>query len=115
MLEGRYTAETSFSQNDHRSHRPKEWLTEGLQKLEAIDFLTDGTGRTIGQAALQFILAEPSIASTLPNIYDEEQLREFAAASETPRLTEQELSRLAELYERNFGVERRQVAAEESR
>ena len=105
ILEGRYDEKTAFSQNDHRSHRPKEWLTEGLQKLEAIDFITKGTGRTIGQAALQFILAEPSIASALPNIYNAEQLLEFAAAPETPRLTDGELARLAELYERNFGVQ----------
>ncbi|MEX2159283.1 MAG: aldo/keto reductase [Dehalococcoidia bacterium] len=104
MLEGRYNENTTFSENDHRSHRTKEWLTDGLAKLRAIDFITDA-GRTIGQAALQFILAEPSIASTLPNIYNEEQLLEFAAAPETPALTQDELSRLGELYEHNFGVE----------
>lgn len=104
MLEGKYTEETTFSEKDHRSHRSKEWLTEGLQKLRAIDFLTDGTGRTIGQAALQFILSEPSIASTLPNIYNAEQLHEFAAATDTPPLTESELSRLRELYDAGFGV-----------
>ena len=112
MLEGKYSQDTTFSQDDHRSHRPKEWLTEGLQKLKAIDFLTAGTGRTIGQAALQFILAEASVSSTLPNIYNADQLREFAAASDTPALTEDELARLAQLYERNFGVERQPVAAE---
>jgi aryl-alcohol dehydrogenase-like predicted oxidoreductase len=112
MLEGKYSKDTAFSENDHRSHRPKEWLAEGLQKLEAIEFLTANTGRTIGQAALQFILAEPSVSSTLPNIYNAEQLREFAAATETPRLTDGELARLAELYEGNFGVVRQAVAAE---
>ncbi len=115
MLEGKYGTDTTFSQNDHRSHRPKEWLTEGLQKLTAIEFLTKNTGRTIGQAALQFILAEPSISSTLPNIYNAEQLREFAAAPDTPPLTDDELARLAELYEDNFGVERQAVAAEGQR
>ncbi len=112
MLEGKYTSETAFSENDHRSYRPKEWLTDGLQKLHAIDFLAEGTGRTIGQAALQFILAEPAVSSTLPNIYNAEQLREFAAAPETPSITQHELSRLAKLYESNFGVERQPVAAE---
>jgi aryl-alcohol dehydrogenase-like predicted oxidoreductase len=104
MLEGKYTEGTSFGKGDHRSHRPKEWLTEGLQKLRAIDFLTEGTGRTIGQAALQFILSEPSISSTLPNIYNADQLREFAAATDTPRLSDDELSRLRDLYDVNFGV-----------
>jgi aryl-alcohol dehydrogenase-like predicted oxidoreductase len=111
MLEGKYSKDTAFSENDHRSHRPKEWLTEGLQKLEAIEFLTERGDRTIGQAALQFILSEPSVSSTLPNIYNAEQLREFAAAPETPSLTGDELSRLAELYGRNFGVEPQAVSA----
>jgi aryl-alcohol dehydrogenase-like predicted oxidoreductase len=105
MLEGKFTKDTTFDESDHRSHRPKEWLDEGLAKLESIAFLTEGGGRTIGQTALQFILAEPSVCSTLPNIYNVEQLREFAAAPETPQLTEGELGRLAELYEVNFGVE----------
>ena len=34
MLEGRYTADTVFGENDHRRHRTKEWLEEGLQKLD---------------------------------------------------------------------------------
>ncbi len=104
LLEGKYTVETTFAETDHRSHRPREWLVDGLQKLAAIEFLTDGTDRTIGQAAIQFILAEPAVSSVLPNIYDPEQLREFAAASDTQALTGDELGGLVELYERNFGV-----------
>lgn len=104
MLEGRYTADTVFGENDHRRHRTKAWLEEGLQKLDTLRFLTEGRGRTIGQAALQFILSEPSVASTLPNVYDEEQLVEFAAASDTPEFTPEELARVAELYAENFGL-----------
>jgi aryl-alcohol dehydrogenase-like predicted oxidoreductase len=111
MLEGKYTSETSFTENDHRSHRPKEWLTEGLQKLKTIEFLTDGKERTIGQVALQFILSEESVSSTLPNIYNEEQLREFAAAPDTLELTEDELSELGRLYATNFGAEKQAVGA----
>jgi aryl-alcohol dehydrogenase-like predicted oxidoreductase len=76
----------------------------GLNKLEQISFLTQDTGRTLGQAAIQFILTEPSICSVLPNIYNEQQLREFAAASDTPSLTPSELAILTELHSRNYGV-----------
>jgi aryl-alcohol dehydrogenase-like predicted oxidoreductase len=105
MLEGKYTEETTFAKNDHRRHRPKEWLIEGLKKVEQLGFLTESGERTLGQAALKFILASTEISSTLPNIYDEEQLEEFAAAPETPDLTEAELARVEELYENNFGLE----------
>jgi aryl-alcohol dehydrogenase-like predicted oxidoreductase len=105
MLEGKYTEETTFTKNDHRRHRPKEWLLDGLKKVEQLAFLTESGDRTLGQAALKFVLAAPEIVSTLPNIYDHEQLDEFAAAPDTPDLTEDELARVAELYENKFGLE----------
>jgi len=105
MLEGKYDENTTFAKNDHRRHRPKEWLTEGLKKIEKLGFLTESGERTLGQAALKFALAPLEVASTLPNIYDEAHIEEFAAAPETPDLTEEELARVAELYESNFGLE----------
>jgi aryl-alcohol dehydrogenase-like predicted oxidoreductase len=105
MLEGHYDENTTFAKNDHRRHRPKEWLTTGLKKVEQLSFLTEPGERTLGQAALKFVLATPEIASTLPNIYGEEQIEEFAAAPDTPDLTADELSRIAELYDTNFGLD----------
>jgi aryl-alcohol dehydrogenase-like predicted oxidoreductase len=104
MLEGKYTPDTVFPPTDHRSHRPKSWLINGLKKLETLQFLV-GPDRTLGQAALQWLLADPRVACCLPNIYDAEQLKEFATAPETPMLTESELAQVAELAKSNFGVE----------
>jgi aryl-alcohol dehydrogenase-like predicted oxidoreductase len=112
LLEGRYTRETTFGPNDHRffrvstDERKRAWLGEGLQKLERLRFLTEGTGRTLAQAAIRFILAEPGFACVLPNIYDGGQLEEFAAASDAPDLTPEERSLVQELYERNFDLAR---------
>ncbi len=111
MLEGNYDENTTFGENDHRRHRPKEWLTEGLKKVEQLSFLTESGERTLGQAALKFVLASPEVASTLPNIYGEDQIEEFAATSETPDLTEEELDRIKELYENNFGIEKQSVVS----
>ncbi len=102
LLEGKYTAETTFDAGDHRSHRKREWLVTGLQKLEKLRFLVDGRPWTIGQAALQWLLAEPLVASVLPNVYESGQLREFAAASDLPPLTEDDLGRVRDLFERDF-------------
>jgi aryl-alcohol dehydrogenase-like predicted oxidoreductase len=103
MLEGKYTADTTFPPEDHRSHRPRSWLTNGLKKIETLQFLTSGR-RTLGQTALQWLLADNRIASCLPNIYNEEQLVEFAKAPETPALTPEELARVETLARENFGV-----------
>ncbi|MBI4499391.1 MAG: aldo/keto reductase [Chloroflexi bacterium] len=110
MLEGKYTPETTFPKEDHRSHRPKEWLIEGLKKIEKLTFLTEGRDLTLGQAALKFILAEPSVTNILPNIYNAEQLVEFAAASDQPDLTADDLARIADLYQHNFYLEPSGVA-----
>ena len=94
----------------HRSFRVtddekrKKWLLDGLKKVERLSFLTQNTGRTLGQAAIKYILAEPSVASVLPNIYNEQQLREFAAASDASTLTPAELATLGELHARNYGL-----------
>ena len=104
MLEGRYTAETTFAKNDHRRHRPREWLINGLRKIEQLRFL-ERPDRTLGQAAILWLLAEPRVMTVLPNIYDREQLVEFAKAPDAPALTAAELDRIAALYAENFGIE----------
>ena len=106
LLEGHYDQNTTFAKNDHRRHRPKEWLMTGLKKVEQLSFLTESGERTLGQAALKFVLAAPEVVSTLPNIYGKEQIEEFAATSEAPDLTPDELSRITELYENDFGLEK---------
>jgi aryl-alcohol dehydrogenase-like predicted oxidoreductase len=103
MLEGKYTEDTVFPPNDHRRHRPRSWLTNGVKKVRTLDFLT--TQMTLGQAALKWLLAEPRVVTTLPNIYDMEQLREFAEASDKPDLSPAQMEGVAELAERNFGVD----------
>jgi len=103
MLEGKYTEDTVFGANDHRRHRPRSWLTNGLKKIRTLDFLT--TQMTLGQAALKWLLADTRVVTTLPNIYDLDQLQEFATASDKPDLSEKELERVAELAAHNFGVD----------
>jgi len=111
LLEGGYTDQTSFGRDDHRGFRVaddqkrKAWLLDGLKKVERLSFLAQNTGRSLGQAAIKFILAEPSVASVLPNIYNDQQLAEFAAAPDTPDLTDKEMTRIAELYRTNFGLD----------
>lgn len=107
LLEGKYTEDTEFSANDHRRHRPRSWLMNGLKKVDALRFLTDARpGATIGQVALKWILSDPAICTTLPNIYDADQLREFAAAAEVPDLSTEELARIQQLYDDNFALPR---------
>lgn len=103
MLEGKYTEDTVFASNDHRRHRPRSWLINGLKKIERLGFLT--REMTLGQAALKWLLAEPRVISVLPNIYDYEQLAEFAMSADLPDLSADDLRRIDDLARSNFGVE----------
>lgn len=109
MLEGKYTAETVFPPNDHRNHRPRSWLLNGVKKVEQLRFLERGGERTLGQAAMLWLLADDRVASVLPNIYDAGQLREFAGAPEKAPLSEEELARVQSLVGANFGLEREEA------
>jgi aryl-alcohol dehydrogenase-like predicted oxidoreductase len=104
MLEGQYTLDTKFDESDHRSHRPRSWLVEGVQKVERLKPLCDARGVTMGQLALLWLYAHPSIISALPNIYGEEQIDEFAAASEHAPLTDAEMEQIHQMYERDFDI-----------
>ena len=108
LLEGGYSEQTTFDANDHRSHRlstdamRKQWLLDGIKKIEKLRFAADDAGRTLGQMAIQWLLAQPGITSLFPNIYDEKQIDEFATATDTQPFSQDELARVADLYAHNF-------------
>jgi aryl-alcohol dehydrogenase-like predicted oxidoreductase len=105
LLDDNLTLDTTFPEGDHRRHRPREWLVEGLQKIERIRFLCEnGAQRTMAQAALRFIL-DSGATTVIPTITSESELEEYAGAAEVPPLSADELARVAELYERNFDIE----------
>jgi len=107
LLDGNLTPDTTFGPGDHRRHRPREWLVEGLQKIDRIRFLCGpDAGRTMAQASLRFILAQPQMAVVIPTITNEAELREYAGATDVPELSTEELAQLDDLYARNFDVER---------
>jgi aryl-alcohol dehydrogenase-like predicted oxidoreductase len=105
LLDDTLTPDTTFPEGDHRRHRPREWLVEGLEKIERIRFLCDdGSERTMAQAALRFIL-DSGVTTVIPTITSDAELEEYAGAADVPPLSDDELGRVGELYERNFDVE----------
>ncbi|MDB4915920.1 MAG: aldo/keto reductase [Gemmatimonadetes bacterium] len=103
MLEGKYTADTVFPDNDHRKHRPRSWLVNGVEKVKTLRFITSAR-MSLGQASLKWLLAEPLVVTALPNVYDSEQVAEFAAASDLPDLSAEQMERIADLDVGNFGI-----------
>jgi aryl-alcohol dehydrogenase-like predicted oxidoreductase len=113
LLNEQVTPETELGEGDHRAHRPDEWYETGWEKVEALRFLEraedadhlDGT-RTMGQAAIQWLLAHDEVATVTPTFRTTEDIDEWAAAPDTPALSEAEFERVEELYQENFGVDR---------
>lgn len=104
LLEGHLTLETEFSGNDHRRHRPREWLVDGLQKVEQLEFLTRGGERTLAQAAMRFILGQPAIACIVHTVTTVAQLEEWGATTDVPALDAGELAAIDERYRAGFGL-----------
>lgn len=103
LLDGSYDPARHFDKNDHRNHRPKPWMQAALEAVNEFSFLHGGdTGRTLGQAAILFSLYHQSVATVLPNITNEEQLKEYCAASDAPPLTDVEMARINQLWEEQF-------------
>ncbi len=100
-LTGTYTADTVFPATDHRSFRKREWLLRALRKVEQLEFLL--ADRTIGQAAIAWLLANPGVSTVLPTMTTVEQVQEYAAAASKP-LSDEESKKVQDLYARDFDL-----------
>jgi aryl-alcohol dehydrogenase-like predicted oxidoreductase len=105
-LSGKVTPDTVFPKEDHRSHRNRENMLDNFEKAEALTFLWEETNRTIGQAAIAGILANPAFTTVLPTCVTTDEVHEYAAASDLP-LSSNEKSALDALWLRNFDHEDR--------
>jgi aryl-alcohol dehydrogenase-like predicted oxidoreductase len=113
LLSGRYTRETSFAPDDHRSfNRHGEQFDVGETfagvpfdvGLEAVDELLPlvPDGATPAQFALRWILMHDGVSTVIPGARSPEQARANAAASDLRALDEGTMARVAEIYERRI-------------
>jgi len=106
LLNEQVTPETDLGAGDHRAHRPTEWFEAGWEKLETIRFLEGDGERTMGQAAVRFLLAHDEVASVTPTFRTTDDIDEWAGAADVPALTDAEYERVQSLYADGFGVDR---------
>lgn len=106
LLNEQVTPDTEFKEGDHRNFRPEEWYETGWEKIERLRFLERDGARTMGQAAIQWLLSHDAVSSVTPTFRTIADVEEWAGAPETPPLSDEELERVADLYRRDFGVER---------
>ncbi|HEY5164666.1 MAG TPA: aldo/keto reductase, partial [Acidimicrobiia bacterium] len=100
-LSGKIDRGTEFPASDHRSHRNRDNMLDNFDKADTLAFLWEGSDRTIAQAAIAGILADPAFTTVLPTVVSRDEVVEYAEASDKP-LDNGEKARLNELWSRNF-------------
>jgi aryl-alcohol dehydrogenase-like predicted oxidoreductase len=68
-------------------------------------FLERDRDQTLDQALLRLVLADPAVATTLPEVRDRGHLAELAGAGDLEGPTAEDLDLVAELREARFGLE----------
>src|SRR5687767_12379674 len=98
MLTGKYKAADALPQTDLRYERfQKPESKDAFEKLPQLNFLADGTGRTMPQAALRFVLQHPGVSSVIAGAKNRRQIEENAAAGEVAAIEGKELERALEI------------------
>ena len=89
FLTGKYQPDAQFSEGDMRRVLPPKYVAAMAETAEALRFL-EKPSRTLAQAALRFVLDEPTVSVAVPGAKTPAQVEENVAASNLPPLTEDE-------------------------
>ena len=102
MLGGDLMPESDAKVGDPRQRWGEEQTSLRQRLVEEIRFLSEGTGRTMAEAALQFVLSFEAVSVAIPGTTSVKHLEENAAAA-GGRLSKDEMARLRSLQEGEFG------------
>jgi aryl-alcohol dehydrogenase-like predicted oxidoreductase len=130
LLSGRYTLDTEFAADDHRSYNRHGEAFDVGETFSGVDFATGvraagefgaivaepgafdagpdtpgAAGVTTAQAALRWVLQQPGVTTVIPGARSPGQARQNAAAASLPPLSGGALDRIADLYDKYFRAE----------
>jgi aryl-alcohol dehydrogenase-like predicted oxidoreductase len=117
LLSGRYTHETSFAADDHRTYnrhgesfdRGETFsgvdFDEGVEAAREFSALAEAHGVKPATAALAWITQQPGVTTVIPGARNVEQARANAAAGAVPELGAEFEAAVRELYDRRFRAE----------
>jgi aryl-alcohol dehydrogenase-like predicted oxidoreductase len=123
LLSGRYTADTVFAADDHRTYNRHGEAFDVGETFSGVDYATGvraaaefaaivtepgaftgdpGPAATTAQAALRWVTQQPGVTTVIPGARNPEQARQNAAAGLLPPLGETALSQIEDLYDKYF-------------
>lgn len=113
LLSGKYTKDTVFAANDHRTYnRHGESFDQG-ETFSGVDYESGvqaaaefaglaPEGFTPAQLALRWIIQQPGVTTVIPGARSPEQARANAAAAALPDLSDETLTAIRDLYDRRI-------------
>ncbi len=101
MLGGDLGPGSATKHDDPRERWGAEATARRQRLIEELGFLTRRSGRTIAQAALEFVLSFEAVSTAIPGTVSIAHLEENAAAA-GGRLSPGEMSRLRDLLDGKF-------------
>jgi aryl-alcohol dehydrogenase-like predicted oxidoreductase len=113
LLSGRYTHETSFAADDHRTFNRHGEAFDAGETFSGVDFDTGvdaarefaalaPAGATPAQAALRWVIQQPGVSTVIPGARNAVQAEQNAAAAALPPFSDTDLAAIADLYDRRI-------------
>ena len=113
LLSGRYTEQTAFAADDHRSYNRDGSAFDAGETFAGVDYETGvRAARTFAslvadlpfsatpaQVALAWVIQQPGVTTVIPGARSVEQVRSNAMAAELPELGEDFAAAVSELYD----------------
>lgn len=99
LLTGKYAPDHEFPKNDHRRRWAPEKRECDGQKIQRLRKTLEGASISLSQAALEFVLSFGAVATVIPGAKTRRQVLENLGASSSPRLSQEMIRKLKELYE----------------
>ena len=113
LLSGRYTHDTTFGPDDHRTFNRHGEAFDAGETFSGVDFDTGveaarefaalaPAGATAAQAALRWVIQQPGVSTVIPGARNPGQARQNATAAQLPPFSQAQLAAIADLYDRRI-------------
>jgi aryl-alcohol dehydrogenase-like predicted oxidoreductase len=116
LLSGKYDAQTTFAENDHRNYNRSGEAFDVGETFSGVDFETGVRAAqefsalvadlpftaTPAQAALAWVIQQPGVTAVIPGARSVDQAQANAAAGELPPLGEDFMAAVRDLYDREI-------------
>jgi aryl-alcohol dehydrogenase-like predicted oxidoreductase len=113
LLSGRYTRDTAFAPDDHRSYNRRGEAFDVGETFSGVDYAAgvDAAhefaalalpGATAAQTALRWVIQQPGVSTVIPGARNADQARQNSAAASLPPLGQPALDAIENLYDKYF-------------